>query len=77
MPLANRAKRRTERESRQLVWQTAFAAARKNPGATQDELAGIIATDLQDKAGDGFDINLLLQLLITLMPFIMQLFQKK
>ena len=79
MPIReNRAKRKTEREQRQLVWQKAFAAVRANPNATQDELFGIVATDLQDSAaaGEGFDISILLQLLMTLLPLIMKLFNR-
>jgi hypothetical protein len=76
MPLANRAKRKTEREARQLVWRKVFEAARANPNAGQDELFGIVASDLQDAASDGFDIGILLQILLTVLPLILKLFGK-
>ena len=79
MPVANRAKRKAEREARRLVWSKAFAAIQANPSATQEELFGIIATDLQDAATaeDGFDISILLQLLVMLLPLIMEIFNRR
>jgi hypothetical protein len=51
MPLAaNREKRKTEREARQLVWRKLFEAKQANPDADGNELAAIVATDLQDDA---------------------------
>jgi len=79
MPLAaNREKRKSAREARQLVWQKAYAAAKANPKATEDQLFAIIATDLEDTAaaGEGFDISILMQLLMTLLPLIMKLFNR-
>ena len=78
MPLAaNREKRKTEREARQLVWRKLFEARAANPNADHNELAAIVAADLQDE-GEllGFDIGILLQLLVTLLPLIMKLFNK-
>jgi hypothetical protein len=75
MTVERRAKRKSEREARQLVWQKAFTAARANPNAGQEELFGIVAAEIQD-AGDGFDIGLMLQILITVLPLILKLFGK-
>jgi hypothetical protein len=74
MPLANREKRKSAREARQLVWQKAYAAARANPNATQDELFGIVAADLE--AAEGFDISIILQILTVILPLIMKLFNR-
>ena len=78
MPLAaNREKRKSEREARQLVWRKLFEARQSNPNADGNELAAIVATDLQDEGEPlGFDIGILLQLLTTLLPLILALFKK-
>jgi len=70
------ARRRDERAARRLVWQKAFAAARDNPAASGDELFGIVAADLQDDDLDGFDIGLLLQILMAVLPLIQKLFNR-
>jgi hypothetical protein len=74
MPLANREKRKDAREARRLVWAKTFAAAKANPDADADQLFGIVAADLEDT--EGFDIGILLQLLITVLPLILKLFNK-
>ena len=78
MPIAaNREKRKNERQARQLVWQKLFEAKQANPNADGNELAAIVATDLQDNADlMGFDIGVLMQLLVTLLPLILKLFNK-
>ena len=78
MPLAaNREKRKTEREARQLVWRKLFEAKQANPNADHNELAAIVATELQDEGEKmGFDIGILLQLLVTLLPLILKLFNR-
>lgn len=78
MPLANREKRRTRREHRAKAWATVFRLVRANPQATADEIAGMAAAELQEEGGkDGFDISILLQLLVAILPFIMELFNRK
>jgi hypothetical protein len=69
--------RRQEREARAFVWQRVFAAVEQNPDADPNEIAAQVAVELEENAEKfGFDIGVLLQLLVTLLPLILQLFQR-
>lgn len=78
MTTEKRASRKNRREHRAKVWSTMLRLARTNPQMSGDELTGLAAAELQeDGEKDGFDISILLQLLIALAPLIMQLFNRK
>lgn len=78
MTTEKRVNRKSRREHRAKVWSTTFRLVKANPQASTDDLAGMVAAELQeDGERDGFDISLLLQLFITILPLIMQLFNRK
>jgi len=70
-------KRQQQREARAYVWREVFAAVERNPTADAKQIAAEVATEIQENGEQlGFDVNVLLQLLITLLPLILQLFQR-
>jgi hypothetical protein len=77
MPLANRSKRRSRREHRARVWGKLFRVLRENPTMKADDVAATVAAEIQEEGEtDGFDISILLQLLVTLLPLIVKLFNR-
>jgi hypothetical protein len=76
--LADRiAERREQRAARALVWREVFAAVQANPDADPEQIAADVAVNLEDQAeAAGMDIAVLLQLLVTILPLILQLFQR-
>jgi hypothetical protein len=70
-------KRRQQREARAYVWREVFAAVERDTTADPKQVAAEVAVEIQENGERlGFDVNVLLQLLVTLLPLILELFKR-